>query len=166
MHKVLSKGALNVKDYKIASCAEIAGYNFHQWINMTCEKVAINGPNLKKLAPKKSDWQKWWQKKTNPRVNPVHAFIPFALCVPLSVSLSQNGKLPGSICDWLSSWRWVRNSNRYHRSADPLSYLYPSRIHDMSRNTTKPTNWLCAQRRLRSAWASTQSDQTLPCQHE
>ena len=31
---------------------------------------------------------------------------------------------------------------------------------------TKPTKWLCAQRRLRSAWASTQSDQSLHCPHE
>ena len=28
---------------------------------------------------------------------------------------------------------------------------------------TKPTKWLCAQRRLRSAWASAQSDQSLHC---
>ena len=31
---------------------------------------------------------------------------------------------------------------------------------------TKPTKWLCAQRRLRSAWASAQSDQSLRCSHE
>ena len=31
---------------------------------------------------------------------------------------------------------------------------------------TKPTKWLCAQRRLRSAWASAQSDQSLCCPHE
>ena len=31
---------------------------------------------------------------------------------------------------------------------------------------TKPTKWLCAERRLRSAWASTQSDQSLRCLHE
>ena len=31
----------------------------------------------------------------------------------------------------------------------------------MSSNMTKPTKWLCVQRRLRSAWASTQSDQSL-----
>ena len=31
---------------------------------------------------------------------------------------------------------------------------------------TKPTVWLCAQRRLRSAWASAQSDQSLRCPHE
>ena len=30
----------------------------------------------------------------------------------------------------------------------------------MSRDMTKPTKWLCAQRRLRSAWASVQSDQS------
>ena len=34
--------------------------------------------------------------------------------------------------------------------------------HDM----TKPTKWVCAQRRLRSAWASAQSDQSLRCPHE
>ena len=33
----------------------------------------------------------------------------------------------------------------------------------MSRLMTKPTKWLCAQRRLRPAWASAQSDQSLRC---
>ena len=33
----------------------------------------------------------------------------------------------------------------------------------LSRDMTKPTKWVCAQRRLRSAWASTQSDQLLRC---
>ena len=37
---------------------------------------------------------------------------------------------------------------------------------DMSQIMTKPTKWLCAQRRLRSAWASAQSDQSLRCPHE
>ena len=31
---------------------------------------------------------------------------------------------------------------------------------------TKPTKWLCTQRRLRSAWAFGQSDQSLRCPHE
>ena len=31
----------------------------------------------------------------------------------------------------------------------------------VSRDMTKPTKWLCAQRRLRSAWASAQFDQSL-----
>ena len=34
---------------------------------------------------------------------------------------------------------------------------------EISRNMTKPTKWLCAQRGLRSAWASAQSDQSLLC---
>ena len=34
---------------------------------------------------------------------------------------------------------------------------------NMSRLVRKPTKWLCAQRRLRSAWASAQSDQSLRC---
>ena len=33
----------------------------------------------------------------------------------------------------------------------------------MSHLMTKPTKWVCAQRRLRSAWASTQSDQSSLC---
>ena len=33
----------------------------------------------------------------------------------------------------------------------------------MSRDMTKPTKWVCAQRRLRSDWASAQSDQSLRC---
>ena len=36
----------------------------------------------------------------------------------------------------------------------------------MSHDMTKPTRWVCAQWRLRSAWASTQSDQSLCCPHE
>ena len=37
---------------------------------------------------------------------------------------------------------------------------------NLSRNMTKPAKWLCAQRRLRSAWASAQSDQSLRCPPE
>ena len=33
----------------------------------------------------------------------------------------------------------------------------------LSHDITKPAKWLCAQRRLRSAWASAQSDQSLRC---
>ena len=36
----------------------------------------------------------------------------------------------------------------------------------MSRLVTKLTMWLCAQRRLRLAWAAAQSDQSLRCPHE
>ena len=34
---------------------------------------------------------------------------------------------------------------------------------NMSRDMTKPTKWVCTQRRLRSAWASAQADQSLHC---
>ena len=33
----------------------------------------------------------------------------------------------------------------------------------MSRLVTKPTKWLCAERRLRSAWTSAQSEKSLRC---
>ena len=36
-------------------------------------------------------------------------------------------------------------------------------IQQMSRDMTKPTKWVCTQRRLRSAWASAQSDQSSLC---
>ena len=36
----------------------------------------------------------------------------------------------------------------------------------LSCDMTKPTKWLCVQRRLRSAWAFAQSDQSLSCPHE
>ena len=36
----------------------------------------------------------------------------------------------------------------------------------MSHDMTKPTKWLCAQRRHRSAWVSAQSDQSLRWLHE
>ena len=35
----------------------------------------------------------------------------------------------------------------------------------LSHDMTKPTKWLCAQRRLRSAWVSAQSDQSSLCAH-
>ena len=37
---------------------------------------------------------------------------------------------------------------------------------DMSHIMTNQQYGICAQRRLRSAWASTQSDQSLRCSHE
>ena len=36
----------------------------------------------------------------------------------------------------------------------------------LNRDMTKPTKWLSVQRRLGSAWASAQSDQSLRCHHE
>ena len=47
----------------------------------------------------------------------------------------------------------------FHREELNFVFLIISMIHDM----TKPTKWVCAQRRLRSAWASAQSDQSSLC---
>ena len=41
-----------------------------------------------------------------------------------------------------------------------------SQTAEMRCDMTKPTKWVCAQRRLGSAWASAQSDQSLRCLHE
>ena len=41
-----------------------------------------------------------------------------------------------------------------------------SSIPDLSHLMAKPTKWMCAQQRCRSAWASTQSDQSLCCLYE
>ena len=49
-------------------------------------------------------------------------------------------------------WNWLNVYRPCVRSNEP----------DM----TKPTKWLCAQQRLRSAWASAESDQSLHCPHE
>ena len=48
---------------------------------------------------------------------------------------------------------------------DSTSFQYKQQK-EMSRDMTKPTKWVCAQRRLRPAWASAQSDQSLRCPHE
>ena len=47
-----------------------------------------------------------------------------------------------------------------------LHWSVSVRYYNMSRDMTKPTKWVCAQRRLRSAWASAQCDPSLRCQHE
>ena len=47
-----------------------------------------------------------------------------------------------------------------------LIFLMLPLVPYMSCLMTKTTNWLCAQRRLRSAWAFDQSDQSLCCTHE
>ena len=47
----------------MVSHAEIAENHFNHWINVTCEKVAKHGPDLKKLAQNKLNWRKWWPEK-------------------------------------------------------------------------------------------------------
>ena len=46
---------------------------------------------------------------------------------------------------------------------DSLVLILHFAVQYMSRLMTKPTKWLCTKRRLRSAWTSTQSDQSLRC---
>ena len=49
----------------------------------------------------------------------------------------------------------------YLRSIVFDAYLFDDTY--LSRDMTKPTKWVCAQRRLRSAWASAQTGQRLRC---
>ena len=53
-----------------------------------------------------------------------------------------------------------RHENKFNNTELNLEELQ-----HLSRDTTNPTMWLCAQRRLRSAWASAQSDQSLRWPH-
>ena len=57
-------------------------------------------------------------------------------------------------------------------ASDLLAFLlhfsptFNMNVKKLSRDMTKPTKRVCAQRRLRSAWASGQSDQSLRRPHE
>ena len=55
-------------------------------------------------------------------------------------------------CDWV---KWINQELSNSISDKHLSH-----------NMTKPTKCVCTQQRLRSAWASAQSDQSLRCPHE
>ena len=67
--------------------------------------------------------------------------------------------------------RWLKSVSNLVR--DTFLFIYIDEIHwtppvsqNMSHDMTKPTKWVCVQRKLRSAWASAQSDQSLRCPHE
>ena len=64
----------------------------------------------------------------------------------------------------------VLHTNEYALMYDSLPMAAVGKEGNMktklSRDMTKPTKWLCTQRRLISAWAFTQSDQSLRCPHE
>ena len=51
-------------------------------------------------------------------------------------------------------------SSRYKIIKVKCVLMITALLQHMSRNATKPTKWVCTQRRLRSAWASAQSDQS------
>ena len=59
--------------------------------------------------------------------------------------------------DWLCSYFWWTSQKRNSSLVFTL-YFCIFFVHYLSRLMTKPTKWLCAQWRLRSAWASAQSD--------
>ena len=84
--------------------------------------------------------------------------------------ISRNGSLKELLLPYKSEKNWQQKKKccNYPRIWTVLVWFShtvkcPEGADDMSRNMTKPTMWLCAQRRLRSAWASTQSDQSLRC---
>ena len=55
-----------------------------------------------------------------------------------------------------------RYSPEKHYVSSSMRYLVMSFL-SLSHDMTKPTKWVCPQRRLRSAWAFAQSDQSLGC---
>ena len=52
---------------------------------------------------------------------------------------------------------------KWHKAGFLMTWLFHICKFLMSHLMTKPTQWLCPQQRLRSAWASAQSDQSLHC---
>ena len=65
---------------------------------------------------------------------------------------------------WYRAAIWILLQSNHMDSG--LTKACSAFAHDMSHDMTKPTKWVCAQRRLRSVWASAQSDQSLRCPHE
>ena len=91
---------------------------------------------------------------------------------------SQNFKTLVSLCSWagrFESYLVANPEDRFTRDKAQFNItLYMKALHGrcatdfnwkriMSRLMTKATKWQCAQWRLRSAWASAQSDQNLRC---
>ena len=64
-----------------------------------------------------------------------------------------------------STFFLLSSSNLRKIPEEEIELTKPERSH-LSRDMTKPTKWVCAQRRLRSAWASVQPDQSLRWPHE
>ena len=61
---------------------------------------------------------------------------------------------------WKTKTEWIEKSmSRCRHRFLVIRILYVYRIKHLSCLMTKPTKWLCPRRRLRSAWASAQSDQ-------
>ena len=58
--------------------------------------------------------------------------------------------------------KFYESFNLFYSAGRVIRIRHPKRIH-LSHDMTKPIKWVCAQRRLRSAWAYAQSDQSLCC---
>ena len=58
---------------------------------------------------------------------------------------------------------WIYSTEKRNMLSFPTKRVQALPCWYMSRDMTKPTKWVCAQRRLRSAWASAQSDHSLRC---
>ena len=97
--------------------------------------------------------------------------VPFVyfhtLCVRTAKALASS--FTGRLCDkyhiltsWLNDFHWLTSGFTLLAEID-FDAKHKSLKGKMSRDMTKPTKWLCTQRRLRSAWASAQSDQSLRC---
>ena len=72
----------------------------------------------------------------------------------------------------LADWQWREGESSSLKTIKQCIFkirklenrcLFSSVRMHVSHDLTKPTKWVCAQRRLRSAWASAQSDQSLRC---
>ena len=59
------------------------------------------------------------------------------------------------------SRHWYFAKQWYKYTAKQKFWKTTVKFNYLSRDMTKPTKWVCAQRRLRSAWAFAQSDQSL-----
>ena len=85
----------------------------------------------------------------------------------LSLRCDQTGQMPRLI--WIFAGRTLillilsRGGSYYLCMSTPFTGMYGKQQNKLSRLMTKPTKWVCAQQRLRSAWASAQSDQSLRC---
>ena len=76
------------------------------------------------------------------------------------------GLVDRRLCYWLADYARRNLRERYCCCYTPYAFCSNHSFPYVNRLMTKPIKWLCTQRRLRSAWASTQSDHSLRCPHE
>ena len=159
----------------------------------TRHQIVKQGRNSTSLMPSfcsnfRKIWSHWMRLKKN-KINignkdvnsphtmpqeqpPKHLSLSSNSCVKIDVNVYNNITRNG-----INSWKVIQAS-----SAHVTNHLwdgktpndqYPhgtweqtsktSLLAYLSHLVTKPTKWVCAQRRLRSVWASAQSDQSLRC---